>query len=138
MAKADVKTKPTEQSVAEYLSTYPDEKQRADGEALVEIFKEVSKYEPVMWGGSIIGFGHVTVKYETGREVDCPIVAFALRKGKIVLYLTFDVVEFEAEIPKLGKVQTGKCCIYLKRVTDINTDVLRTMIAKGVANYEGL
>lgn len=135
MAKVELKTKPTEQSVAEYLRTYPDEKQRADGEALLEIFKEVTKHEPKMWGDSIIGFGQTTLKYSTGRELDWLVVGYALRKGKISLYLTVDATKFE-ELPQLGKVQHGKGCIYLKRLSDIDTNVLRSMIAKVVADYK--
>jgi hypothetical protein len=123
---ADNKTKPTEQSVAAFIDALPDETKRADAKALVKLMQRATGEKPKMWGPSIIGFGTHHYKYESGREGDTPLIGFSPRKPATVLY----GVTASSE---LGKHTTGKGCLYIKRLADIDQTLLASLIAKSVA-----
>lgn len=129
MAKAELKTKPNEISVGEYIDAVADEKQRADAHKIADMMERISGHPPKMWGPSIIGFGSYHYKYDSGREGDMCRIGFSPRKGNTVLYLTDGFERQGALMEKLGKHKTGKSCLYLKRLSDIDVTVLEQLVA---------
>lgn len=132
------KTIETESSVDAYLDQIADEKKRKDCVAITELFKQETGLGPKMWGPGIVGFGSYHYKYQSGREGDAPLAAFAARANAITLYLDFDRQEKEALLQQLGKHKTSKGCIYIKKLEDIDAGVLRTMISRSVAYVKQL
>jgi len=130
---ADNKTKPTQVSVAAFIDAITDQTKRADAKALVKLMQTATGEKPKMWGPSIIGFGSYHYKYESGREGDMPIVGFSPRKAATVLYITKDFSGSEALLAKLGKYTTGKGCLYIKKLSDADANVLETLVVKSVA-----
>ncbi len=130
---ADQKTKPTEQSVDDFLAKVADEKRRQDCYIILDVMKKATKQEPKMWGGSIIGFGQYHYKYDSGHEGDSCLVGFSPRKAEITVYIMSGFPEREELLAKLGKVKTGKACIYVKKVDDIHLPTLRELVKKSVA-----
>ena len=124
------KTKPTKVSVAAFVNAITDPARRADAKALVKLLQRATGEKPQMWGPSIIGFGSYHYKYESGREGDMPIVGFSPRKAATVLY---GVAGSRELLPKLGKHTTGKGCLYIKKLKDVDEQVLETMVVKAVA-----
>ena len=121
------KTAETTVSVDGYVRAIDDKIKREDSVSIIEMMKSSTGFDPKMWGPSIIGFGTHHYKYESGREGDMPRVAFSPRKSAIVFYLgSFD--KREAILEKLGKHTTGKGCIYVKKLDDIDVKVLKEMI----------
>lgn len=129
---ADNKTKPTALSVAAFLDACNDEKQRTDAKALAKLMQKVTGNEPAMWGPSIVGFDTFHYTYESGRQGDMPIVGFSPRKAANVLYGTIGFEGVEAVLAKLGKHTTGKGCLYIKQLADVDMKVLETLIKKAV------
>src|SRR5882757_5835356 len=127
---ADNKTKPTKISVAEFIDALTDPSRRADAKALVKLMQKAAGEKPKMWEPSIIGFGSHHYVYDSGREGDMPLIAFSPRKAATVLY---GLSDSEALLPKLGKHTRGKGCVYIKKLSDVDEDVLKTMAAKAVA-----
>lgn len=127
------KTKPTKLSVTAFIDAIPDETKRADAKALVKIMRGVTGEKPYMWGPSIIGFGSYHYTYESGREGDMPVVAFAPRKPASVLYGVAGSSEAKALLTKLGKHTTGKGCLYIKKLSDVDVTVLESLVSKAVA-----
>jgi hypothetical protein len=131
MAKtAELKTKVNEASVADFLNSVPDSQKRNDSFRIATLMEQVTKEKPKMWGTSIVGFGSYHYKYETGREGDMPIVGFSPRKQSLTLYLKGALEQYQRFLEKLGKHSTGKGCLYIKRLSDINVDVLKDLIAE--------
>ena len=131
------KTTRTGASVDEFLATVADPKRRADAEAVCGLMREVTGLEPAMWGASIVGFGQYHYKYATGREADWPAVSLAPRKQALVLYLS-DGYEQHAELlARLGPHTTGRACLYIKRLADVDQDVLRSLIKDGFDHLNG-
>jgi hypothetical protein len=130
---AENKTKPTTISVPAFLDASTDEERRADAKALARLMQKVTGYEPVMWGPSIIGFGSYHYAYESGREGDMLIVGFSPRKAANVLYGLIGFDGAEALLAKLGKHTTGKGCLYIKKLADVNMNVLETLVEEAVA-----
>jgi hypothetical protein len=129
MAKAELKTKVTNENPRNYLNTLPDRQQREDCFKILDMMKRATGDEPRMWGPSIIGFGHQVLTYDTGRELDWMVTGFAPRKANITLYALKDSVEQSHLLKALGKHKTGKGCLYIKRLSDIDTTVLQKLIA---------
>lgn len=127
---AENKTKPTSASVTAYLKKIKDPQRREDCIALVELMKSASKSEPVMWGTSIVGFGTHHYVYESGREGDTVIIGFSSRQDSIALYLMGGLGPLADELPKLGKYKTGKGCLYVKTLADVDTAILKIILAK--------
>ena len=132
MAKAELKTRQTGASVDDFLSAVPDTEQRDDSRKIIEMMRRLSGDEPKMWGPAIVGFGSAAVKYASGRELDWPRVAFSPRKGNLTLYLSCSIDDFADELGRLGKYKNGKGCLYIKRLADVDTEVLEKMIRKGL------
>jgi hypothetical protein len=122
------KTTETENSVTEYLNAIPNEKRRNDCAVLTELFKKQTGFEPKMWGTAIVGFGSYHYKYDSGREGDAPLIAFSSRANAISLYLSANFDQREALLKKFGKHKTGKGCIYIQKLEDIDAAVLSKMI----------
>lgn len=130
---AEPKTKATKQSVASFLKTVTDEQKLADAKAVIAMMREATKCEPVLWGTSIIGFGTYRYKYATGREGDWPIVGLSPRKTNLTLYIMPGFDAYEGLLAKLGKHSTGSSCLYIKRLADVDTAVLKKLITQSVA-----
>jgi hypothetical protein len=129
---ADNKTKATKLSVAAFIDTLTDETKRADAKALVKLMQSATGEKPAMWGPSIIGFGSYHYTYETGREGDMPIIGFSPRKAATVLY-GLGISDAQTLLAKLGKHTTGKGCVYVKKLADVDRKVLETLVNKSVA-----
>ena len=127
------KTKPTEFSVAEFIDQLPDSPQRADAKALVKLLQKASGEKPKMWGPAIIGFGAYHYKYESGREGDMPLVAFSPRKAATVLYNLTGFPGADALLAKLGKHSTGKACLNIKKLSDVDLAVLKELATQAAA-----
>lgn len=127
--KAVIKTKRNDAGVEDFLAGLKDERQRADSLALTAMMRKVSKEEPRMWGASLIGFGNWTVKSPSGREVDWMKIGFSPRKSNLSLYLTSDIEKnYAAELKTLGKHKTGKGCLYIGKLEDVDAKVLTRML----------
>src|SRR5205809_5637029 len=130
---ADNKTKPTALSVATFIDALTDQTKRADAKTLVKLMQSATGEKPKMWGPSIIGFGSLHYVYDTGREGDMPLIGFSPRKAANVLYSTTSFSGAEALLAKLGKYTTGKGCLYIKKLADVDQKILETLITKSVA-----
>jgi hypothetical protein len=129
----DNKTKPTELSVAAFVDALPDQTRRADAKALVKLMQSATGERPKMWGPSIIGFGSYHYTYESGREGDMPLAGFSPRKAATVLYGLMGSGDSEALLARLGKHTTGKGCLYIRKLADVDQAVLETLVAQAVA-----
>ena len=130
---AELKTKQTEASVADFLNSITDEQRRADCFAVSDFMKKATKAEPKMWGPSIVGFDSYHYKYASGHEGDACVVGFASRKDALVLYLMGRDEKFNELLGQLGKYKSGKGCLYIKKLTDIDLKVLQALIKCSVA-----
>ena len=129
---AELKTKENNASVDKFLSTL-DESKKEDTKRVIQLMTDATKEEPKMWGSSIVGFGKENLKYASGRELEWFKIGVSPRKANITLYGLMKAVLNEPEIlEKLGKNTTGKGCIYIKRLSDINSEVLEDLIKKSV------
>jgi hypothetical protein len=137
MAETEAKTKPTDVSPAAFIAAIPDEKRRVDCAALAEIMREVTGQEPVMWGDSIVGYGRYAYKYASGRSGEWLTTGFSPRKDNLTLYFSYYLEEQAELLAKLGKHKTGKGCLYIKRLSDVDELVLRELIAKAAADKPG-
>ncbi len=124
------KTKPTATGVTSFLKKVVDPQLRRDSEEIIKMMESISKLKPVMWGSSIIGFGTYHYVYESGREGDSMIVGFSPRKQAISFYLTGGLDPLKDELSKLGKYKTGKGCLYIKTLKDVDTEILKKMLTK--------
>jgi hypothetical protein len=130
---AEQKTKPTAASVEDFVKAIDDPKRREDCLALIALMKKTTKCEPKMWGANIVGFGDHHYRYESGHEGDTFILGFSPRKDAISLYLSCDLGRFRETLDQLGKHKTGKGCLYIRRLEDVNQSVLATLL-KEAAN----
>lgn len=130
---AENKTKATEASVDAYLAAIADPGRRADCEALAKLMAKVAGQPPKLWGPSIVGFGSYHYKYESGREGESCLLGFASRKGDITIYGVGSIPGREELLAKLGKHKTGKGCLYVSKMSDIDIKVLEQMLKKSVA-----
>src|SRR5712691_4016858 len=130
---AENKTKPTKSSVAAFIDELADETRRADAKALVKLMQSATGEKPKMWGPSIIGFGSYHYTYDSGREGDMPLAGFSPRKAATVLYIVTGFSDSGTLLAKLGKYTTGKACIYVKRLADVDRKALEEMVFQSVA-----
>ena len=130
---ADNKTKPTKFSVTAFLDALTDPARRSDAKALIKVMQNAAGEKPRMWGPSIIGFGSHHYKYESGREGDMPVIALSPRKTATVLYGVTGIAEAKTLLAKLGKHSTGKGCLYIKKLADVDQHILETLIVKSLA-----
>ena len=129
---AELKTKPTQASVKEFLNQITDKERRDDCFAVAKMMEEITGDKPKMWGPSIVGFGTYHYKYASGREGDWPVTGFSPRKKDLTLYLMMGFEKYPELMEKLGKHDTGKSCLYIKRLSDIHVPTLKKLIKKSV------
>ena len=133
---AEPKTKPNERSVEDFLNAVENETKREDSLAILELMKQETGGEAVMWGDSIVGFGTYKYKYASGREGEWPITGFSPRKQNLTLYIMSGFEEYDDLQMKLGKHTTGKSCLYIKKLEDVDQDVLRVLVRKSVEHMK--
>lgn len=128
MAKSTNKTQPNNLSVSDFISQVEPEQKRKDCLAIAEMMRQATQAEPKMWGDSMIGFGEYHYKYASGREGDWFLTGFAPRKQNISLYIMAGFKRYEELMPKLGKYKTGKSCLYINKLADVDEKVLKELI----------
>ena len=133
---AETKTKPTQMRVADFLDAAPDTVRREDAKTLLALMTRISNEEPVMWGPSIIGFGSYHYRYESGHEGDACRLGFSPRKAELVLYVLNGSPEQEAQLARLGKHRTGKACLYIRKLADVDMAVLEEIVRGALASMD--
>jgi len=128
------KTQPTKVTVSAFLKAVEPEQRRADAKTLHALLRRVTGEKARMWGTSIVGYGEYHYKYDSGREGDHMIVGFAPRKANMVLYIMPGFSAHAGLMKKLGKHKTGRSCLYVNKLTDIDMDVLEKLVVKSVAH----
>jgi hypothetical protein len=131
---SEPKTKPTGVSVESHIAAVANEEHRNDAQALVALMRRVTKQEPRMWGPTIVGFGSYHYKYASGHEGDSALTGFAARGSELVVYIAPDFEGRDALLAKLGKHKTGKVCVYIRRLANVDLKVLETLVARSVAD----
>jgi hypothetical protein len=131
------KTTKNRRSVAEFLAGVADPKRRADAEAVTALMAEVTGAEPTMWGSSIVGFGSYHYRYASGREGDWPAVGLSPRKMALTIYLSAGFDGYDDLLARLGPHSTGKTCLYVKRLSDVDENVLRDLVRGGFRQLDG-
>ncbi len=129
---AELKTKKTTVSVEDFINTIADEQKRKDCFTILKMMEKATKEKAKMWGPSIIGLCDVHLKYESGRELDWFKIGFSPRKANLTLYISGAVNGQPELIKKLGKYKTSKGCLYINKLSDVNLDVLKQIIEKGL------
>ena len=122
------KTRPTAQSVADFIGSVEHNTRREDGFVLLDMMSEITGEDAVLWGSSIVGFGSYHYKYESGREGDMPLVGFSPRKQSMTLYIMPGFDQYEDLLEQLGKHKIGKSCLYVNKLADVDEDVLKRLI----------
>ena len=129
---AELKTQKNKASVTEFLNNVENEKRRKDSKEVLKIMKEITGEQPAMWGPSIIGFGSYHYKYASGQEGDWFKVGFSPRKNALTLYIMTGFGRYAELMGKLGKYKTGKSCLYINKLEDVDMDVLRELIQESM------
>ena len=132
------KTKPSLASVADYIAAIEDELRRKDCEILLELMTKLIQEMPVMWGASIVGFGHYHYKYASGREGDSCLVGFSSRKADISVYLLGAYPQRDELLAQLGRHKIGKACLYIRKISDIDLTILEQLVSNSVAEMKRL
>lgn len=133
---AELKTKANKASVDKFIKGIKDEQTRNDCYTILEIMEKATKAEPKMWGTSIVGFGTYHYKYASGREGEWMLIGFSPRKQNLTLYIMSGFDEYDSLMKKLGKHATGKSCLYIKRLEDVDIKVLKELITKSVKHMK--
>ena len=133
---AENKTKATAASVSKFIDQVENEQKRNDAKTLVDIFEKLTGEKGKMWGPSIIGFGQYHYKYESGREGDFMLAGFSPRKTALTLYIMAGFSKYDEYLSKLGKFKTGKSCLYIKKLVDVDMAVLESMIADSIQTIQ--
>lgn len=131
---AELKTQENDQCVGAFLDRIEDARRQEDCRRLLSIMQEATGATPRMWGDSIVGFGHYHYQYASGREGDWFLTGFSPRKQNLTLYIMAGFDRYHALLAQLGKHTTGKSCLYIKRLDDIDLPTLRTLVAESVAH----
>lgn len=134
---AELKTKPHDGDAAALLDSIPDPQRRADATAVLRLMQEATAEPPRLWGTSMVGFGDYHYAYASGREGDTYVVGFAPRKANVTIYLMDGFEAYEDLLGRLGKHTIGKSCLHIKRMSDIDTDVLRELVTRSYAQTSG-
>lgn len=137
---AENKTKPNKTSVTAFINSIGDEQRRRDVKKVAGMMREATGSRARMWGENIVGYGQYHYKYDSGREGDFMVTGFSPRKQALTLYVIPGFEHFETLMSKLGKYKTGKSCLYIKRLSDVDEKVLKRLIVASVKymrkNYE--
>ena len=131
---AQLKTGANDGDVRSFLAAVPDEARRADAQAVCDLMARASGEDPVMWGASIVGFGTQHLRYDSGRELDWMQIGFSPRKANTTLYLSGALEDYADQLSRLGKHTTGKGCLYIKRLADVDTAVLEEIVTASLAH----
>lgn len=131
-----LKTTVNKASVAAFLQSVDDEQKRKDCREVMALMKEVTGKRALMWGSSIVGFGSYHYHYQTGREGDWPVTGFSPRKQNLTIYIMPGFSRYSSLLKKLGKYKTGKSCLYVKKLDDIDRKLLRQLIVRSVADMK--
>jgi hypothetical protein len=129
---AELKTKPNNQNVDEFLNQVVDEKKRQDSYEILRLMKEATNLEPKMWGDSMIGFGSYHYKYKSGHDGDTFLTGFSPRKQNMTIYIMSGFELYDELLNKLGKYTTGKSCLYIKRLEDVDPGILKELVRQSV------
>ena len=130
---SDLKTRPTASSVDAFIDAVDDDCKRADCRTVAQMMTEITGAPGVMWGSSIVGFGDYHYRYASGREGDFFEAGFSPRRRALTIYVMAGFSEYDDLLARLGKYTTGKSCLYVKRLADVDLDVLREMLTRSVA-----
>lgn len=133
---AEPKTKKNTANVVTFLHKVKDKQRKQDCFEVMELMKQITKEEPVMWGSSIVGFGTYHYVYSTGREGDWPLTGFSPRVQNLTLYIMPGFEKHEDLMKKLGKYKTGKSCLYIKNLNDVDRSVLAKLIKESVLHMK--
>lgn len=133
---AQNKTIQNDAAVGDFIANVADPKRRADAEVALKLMEKVTGWKPAMWGTSIVGFGRYAYKYESGRSGEFMVVGLSPRKAALTLYIMPGFKDYNALLEKLGPYKTGKSCLYVKRLSDIDLGVLEKLIAASVKTME--
>lgn len=133
MAARENKTKPTQTPVSQFVASLEPAGRRMEAATLIEMMERATGEKPKMWGPSIIGFGKVAYAYESGRTGETPVISFSPRKASLVLYVGKCLSSPGRLLDRLGKHTTGKACLYVRRLDDVDLEVVREIIAAEVA-----
>jgi hypothetical protein len=133
---ADAKTKPTAASVQQYLAAIADPERRADCQAIAKMMRKVTQQEAKMWGSSIVGFGQYRYVYDSGHSGESSLTGFSARKTDISVYLVAAGAEQAALLARLGKHKMGKACLTIRRLADVDAQVLEQLVAESVAEVK--
>ena len=129
---SDLKTRPTDASVEAFLDAVDDERRRSDARVVAGMMAEITGSTGVMWGSSIVGFGTYHYRYASGREGTFFETGFSPRKRALTLYVMAGFSEYEDLLGRLGRHATGKSCLYVRRLADVDLDILRDLLARSV------
>jgi hypothetical protein len=133
---AEPKTKPTNQSVKEFLNEISEPERRADCFAVAKMMEEITGEKPKMWGPSIVGFGSYHYKYASGRDGDWPMMGFSPRKKDLTLYIMMGFEKHADLMEKLGKHSHSKSCLYIKRLSDVHIPTLKKLMKVGLKDLK--
>ena len=133
---SELKTQKNDASVEEFLNSVENERRREDGFKILELMTEVTGEEAAMWGSSIVGFGEYSYKYASGREGEWMLVGFSPRKQNLTLYIMSGFDEYDDLLSKLGKHRTGKSCLYIKKLEDVDMKTLEKLVRKSVLHMK--
>ncbi len=133
---AEIKTQPTEVDVADFLAQVEPGQRRIDGQRLDALFREVTGFEPRMWGPTIVGYGRYHYVYDSGREGDYLATGFSPRKANLVLYIMPGYADFGGILDRLGKHKLGKSCLYINKLADVDETVLAELIRAGLKDLD--
>ncbi len=133
---AELKTKASGKSVERFLRSVKDKKRREDCFIVLTVMKQITKSRPKMWGPSIVGFGKYHYKYKSGREGDFFLTGFSPRAKSLTLYVLAGFAQYDSLMKRLGKVKTGKSCLYIQSLDDVNVSVLKKLIEQSVKHMK--
>ncbi len=133
---AELKTRATEIQVADFIAAVPDAPRRADAEAVCAMMARLTGAPPKMWGPSIIGFDSYAYRYDSGRTGEMCRIGFSPRKAELVLYVLDGNADQSEVLGRLGRHRTGKGCLYIKRLADVDADVLEEIVRAKIARMD--
>ncbi|MXX03821.1 MAG: DUF1801 domain-containing protein [Gemmatimonadetes bacterium] len=133
---SDLKTRPTDASVEAFIDAVDHPRRREDARTLLELMQRVTGEEPVMWGPSIVGYGSYHYRYASGQEADWPVVGFSPRKQNLSIYIMTGFEESDELLSRLGKHKTGKSCLYVNKLADVDLEVLERLVRASVAEMK--
>jgi hypothetical protein len=135
---SDNRTRPTDCSPAEFIAGVENPKRRADAEVLLDWFQVVTGFPPIMWGSSIVGYGRYHYVYDSGRSGDSMITGFSPRKSSLSIYIMPGYQDLDFFLQRLGKHKTGKSCLYINTLSDVDMNVLEEVVRHGISHVQSV